>query len=55
MEEIVPTRERHAKILQRKCAACGVVKPLNEECFDRKVTKKSGFRGVCKKCRRKSE
>lgn len=51
--DLVPSRDRQALIRHRKCAHCGVVKPLNEECFPKKISRKTGFRGYCLKCERK--
>lgn len=50
LEVVAPTRERQPIVRHRVCAHCGVKKPLNEECFPKKVTRKTGFRGICKKC-----
>jgi hypothetical protein len=49
-DAIVPSRDRQPLIRHRICAHCGVKKPLNEECFPKKITKMTGFRGICKKC-----
>lgn len=46
---------QHAKVRHRKCVKCGVVKPLNDECYGRKARTKTGYRGVCLKCERKNK
>lgn len=51
-EQLAPTRNRRPLVEHRTCAWCGKVKPLNEECFEPKTRRKSGFRGVCRKCRK---
>lgn len=54
-EALVPSRNRRPLIEHRTCCVCGVKKPLNEDCFEPKVGRKSGFRGICRKCRNKKE
>lgn len=54
-EPIVPSRDRQALIRQRTCAHCGVTKPLNDDCFPRKIQRKTGYRGYCLKCEKRKK
>lgn len=55
MEPLVPSRNRRPLVEHRVCAHCGVKKPLNQDCFEPKIKRKSGFRGVCRKCQEKKQ